>query len=83
MASESAAESRRYHKPVVVADRLDLLRGRTTGVVSLPPHLKWSGSPRYDLSVPGRFIDLYLDHPGFDGGRVIWRKIVARWVVVG
>jgi hypothetical protein len=25
---------------------------------------------------------LRLDHPGFDGGRVIWRKIVARWVVV-
>jgi hypothetical protein len=23
-----------------------------------------------------------MDHPGFDGGRVIWRKIVARWAVV-
>jgi hypothetical protein len=50
---------RRYAKPVVVPDRLDLLGGPVTGVVSLPRHLKWSGNPRYDLSQPGRIADLY------------------------
>ena len=39
---------RGYAKPVVVPDRLDLLAGLTTGVVTLPRHLKWSGNPRYE-----------------------------------
>ena len=50
---------RRYAKPFVVADDLASLRGRTTGVVSLPPHLDWSGSAEYDLDAPGRIVDLY------------------------
>jgi len=50
---------RRYAKPVVVPDRLNLLAGPVTGVVSLPRHLKWSGNPHYDLSQPGRITDLY------------------------
>jgi hypothetical protein len=50
---------RRYAKPVVVPDRLELLGGPVTGVVSLPRHLKWSGNPHYDLGQPGRVADLY------------------------
>jgi hypothetical protein len=55
----SRADSARYHKPVVIADRLELLRGPVTGTVRLPTHLKWSGSTHYDLAVPGRIVDLY------------------------
>lgn len=50
---------RRYAKPVVVADDLSLLRGRTTGIVTLPRHLDWSGSADYDLDSAGRIVDLY------------------------
>jgi hypothetical protein len=50
---------RRYAKPFVVADDLATLRGRTTGVVTLPRHLDWSGSADYDLDSPGRIVDLY------------------------
>lgn len=50
---------RRYAKPFVVADDLTLLRGRTTGVVTLPRYLDWSGSADYDLGRPGRIVDLY------------------------
>jgi hypothetical protein len=50
---------RGYAKPVVVPDRLDLLAGPTSGVVTLPRHLKWSGNPRYDLDLPGRITDMY------------------------
>jgi hypothetical protein len=50
---------RRYAKPIVVADDLMLLRGRTTGMVTLPRHLDWSGSADYDLDCPGRIVDLY------------------------
>jgi hypothetical protein len=50
---------RRYAKPVVVADDLTLLRGRTTGVVTLPHHLDWSGAANYDLNSRGRIVDLY------------------------
>ncbi|MFF5291433.1 hypothetical protein [Paractinoplanes globisporus] len=50
---------RRYAKPIVVADDLTSLRGRTAGVVTLPRHLDWSGSADYDLDGPGRIVDLY------------------------
>ena len=50
---------RRYAKPVVVAEDLTLLRGRTAGLVTLPRHLDWSGSADYDLDSPGRIVDLY------------------------
>lgn len=50
---------RRYAKPLVVAADLALLRGPTTGVVTLPRHLDWSGSADYDLDRPGRIVDLY------------------------
>jgi hypothetical protein len=53
------AETRRYAKPVVVADDLALLCGPTTGLVTLPRHLDWSGSAAYDLGSPGRLVDLY------------------------
>ena len=50
---------RRYAKPVVVADDLALLHGQTTGIVTLPRHLDWSGAADYDLDSPGRIVDLY------------------------
>lgn len=50
---------RQYAKPFAVADDLALLRGPTTGVVTLPRHLDWSGSADYDLDSPGRVVDLY------------------------
>jgi hypothetical protein len=50
---------RRYAKPVVVADDLALLHGPTTGIVTLPRQLDWSGSADHDLGSPGRIVDLY------------------------
>ncbi|MFI6073835.1 hypothetical protein ACIA5C_19905 [Actinoplanes sp. NPDC051343] len=50
---------RRYAKPIVVTDDLALLRGRITGVVTLPSHLDWSGSADYKLEAPDRTVDLY------------------------
>ncbi|GIE79306.1 hypothetical protein Aph02nite_52560 [Actinoplanes philippinensis] len=50
---------RRYAKPIVVADDLGLLRGQTTGVVTLPRHLDWSGAADYNLDSSGRIVDLY------------------------
>jgi hypothetical protein len=58
MSSDSRVR-RQYAKPVALPERLDLLTGDTTGIVTLPRHLKWSGSPRYNLDQPGRVIDLY------------------------
>jgi hypothetical protein len=52
-------EPRRYHKPIALPERLDLLTGPTTGVVVLPRRLQWSGNARYDLDSPGRMIALY------------------------
>lgn len=46
-------------KPVVVADSLDQLAGPTTGTITLPHHLDWSGSPTYDLDDPRRLTTLY------------------------
>ncbi|WP_430783282.1 hypothetical protein [Actinoplanes sp. G11-F43] len=50
---------RRYAKPIVVADDLAMLNGRTSGVVTLPRHLDWSGTADYDLDNAGRIVDLY------------------------
>ncbi len=55
----TTAPSRRYAKPYVVAERLDLLGRPTNGVVVLPRHLDWSGNASYDLDIPGRIVDLY------------------------
>jgi hypothetical protein len=49
----------RYQRPYTVPERLDLLRGPSSGTVCLPPHLDWSGNAVYDLDAPGRVIDLY------------------------
>jgi hypothetical protein len=46
-------------KPYVVAETLAALRGPTVGVVSLPPHLDWSGHAEYDLSRPARLASMY------------------------
>jgi hypothetical protein len=55
----AGAAPRRYAKPYVVAERLDLLTGPASGLVELPRHLNWSGRGRYDLDSPGRIVDLY------------------------
>jgi hypothetical protein len=39
-------------RPYVVASSLNDLRGPTTGVITLPHHLDWSGDPHYDLDKP-------------------------------
>jgi hypothetical protein len=46
-------------KPYVVADRLDDLRGPTSGTVTLPRHLDWSGDASYDLGKPARLASMY------------------------
>ena len=59
MTGGDQGQGRRYAKPVVVPDRLDLLRGPTAGIVRLPRHLDWSPNTEYDLDSPGRIVDLY------------------------
>jgi hypothetical protein len=49
----------RYRRPYAVPERLDLLRGPSSGTVRLPSHLDWSGNAVYDLEAPGRVVDLY------------------------
>jgi hypothetical protein len=56
---QDAPRPGRYAKPLVVADRLNVLSGQTSGVVALPRHLDWSGNAIYDLDSPGRIVDLY------------------------
>ena len=46
-------------KPYVVADSLAELRGPTSGTVSLPHHLDWSGNPEYVLDRPSRLVSMY------------------------
>lgn len=46
-------------KPYIVADNLDDLRGPTSGKISLPRHLDWSGSPHYNLDNPGTIASVY------------------------
>jgi hypothetical protein len=46
-------------KPYVVADRLDDLHGPTSGMVTLPRHLDWSGDPTYNLDKPARLASMY------------------------
>ncbi|WP_306216102.1 hypothetical protein [Actinoplanes sp. RD1] len=50
---------RHYAKPVVIADDLEALQGKTSGTVTLPHHLQWSGNPVYDLDQPGELMELY------------------------
>lgn len=50
---------RRYAKPIVTADSLADLHGPTSGSVTLPRYLEWTGSARYDLDAPGRVVDYY------------------------
>jgi hypothetical protein len=59
MSSPQDAGARRYARPYVLPESLDALSGPVTGVVRLPRHLAWSGSPVYDLDSPGRIVDLY------------------------
>ncbi|MBO0855722.1 MAG: hypothetical protein J2P18_18380 [Nocardia sp.] len=52
-------EQRKYVRPVAAPDDLALLTGPTSGTVTLPAHLDWSGNAEYDLDRPGRIVDLY------------------------
>jgi hypothetical protein len=58
-ADGQGASGPRYPRPYAVPERLDLLRGPSSGTVHLPSHLDWSGSAVYDLDAPGRVVDLY------------------------
>ncbi|GAA1374745.1 hypothetical protein [Catellatospora chokoriensis] len=46
MAATPSRARGRHAKPVVLPDELALLTGPTSGIVSLPRHLKWSGTAR-------------------------------------
>src|SRR5262245_49406736 len=46
-------------KPYVVADDLAQLRGPTSGTVTLPHHLDWSGRGTYELDKPARLASMY------------------------
>ncbi|SNT41773.1 hypothetical protein SAMN05421812_105452 [Asanoa hainanensis] len=46
-------------KHYVVADSLDDLHGPTTGTVTLPHHLDWSGRGTYDLDKAARLASMY------------------------
>ncbi len=59
MSNPERPVTRRYAKPYVLPQSLDLLAGPVTGVVRLPRQLAWSGGAAYDLDVPGRVVDLY------------------------
>lgn len=59
MADGREGREARYRRPYAVPERLDLLRGPSSGTVQLPAYLDWSGSAVYDLDVPGRIVDLY------------------------
>jgi hypothetical protein len=58
-ADSQGAPGARYRRPYMVPERLDLLRGPSSGIVRLPAHLDWSGHAVYDLDAPGRVVDLY------------------------
>lgn len=49
----------RYRRPYTVPERLDLLRGPSSGTVRPPSYLDWSGNAVHDLDAPGRVVDLY------------------------
>jgi hypothetical protein len=59
MAGSQGAPTAGYRRPYALPERLDLLRGPSSGTVRLPSHLDWSGSAVYDLDAPGRIVDLY------------------------
>jgi hypothetical protein len=58
-ADSQGASGARYQRPYAVPERLDLLRGPSSGTVRLPSYLDWSGNAVYDLDAPGRVVDLY------------------------
>src|ERR1039457_5119410 len=58
-ADSRGAPSARYQRPYAVPEKLDLLRGPSSGTVRLPSYLDWSGNAVYDLDAPGRVVDLY------------------------
>jgi hypothetical protein len=59
MADARGTSGARYQRPYAVPERLDLLRGPSSGTVRLPSYLDWSGNAVYDLDAPGRVVDLY------------------------
>jgi hypothetical protein len=58
-ADSRGAPGARYQRPYAVPERLDLLRGPSSGTIRLPSHLDWPGNAVYDLNAPSRVVDLY------------------------
>src|ERR1022692_2685614 len=58
-ADSREARGPRNNRPYAVPERRALPRGPSSGTVSLPSHLDWSGNAIYDLDAPGRVVDLY------------------------
>lgn len=54
-----APRSHTERKPHVVADNLDNLTGPTTGTITLPHHIDWSGTPTKNLDEPGMLASVY------------------------
>ena len=59
MSTPARSSARRYARPYVLPQSLELLVGPTSGIIRLPRHLDWSGNATYDLDAPGRLVDLY------------------------
>ena len=70
------------HIPYVTPDSLDDLRGPTSGVVAVGPHIDTSLDPTYELGDPNRARELYgaTVRDGFvaDHVRVLDRRLLLR-----
>jgi hypothetical protein len=83
--STTAYTSYGDRKPYVVADHLDDLRGPTSGTVTLPGHLDWSGDATYELEKPARLASMYrtvLNEAGSADDLHTWldaRMLIQLW----
>ncbi len=57
--TERPAQSYSERRPYAVAENLDALTGPTTGTITLPHRIDWSGSPTHDLDNPGMLRSVY------------------------
>jgi hypothetical protein len=71
------------HIPYVTPDSLDDLRGPTSGVVTVGPHIDTSTDPTYDVANPQRARELYSatvrDGTASDHVRVLDRGLLLRF----
>lgn len=70
------------HIPYVTPDSLDDLRGPTTGIVTVGPHIDTSLDPSYNVSDPRRAHELYSatvrDGSAVDHVRILDRGLLLR-----